>query len=694
MSTGMGGRSNSVAAIALKLFLDEPGEGRDGWENRRVIDILTNSVNPTPDVDFHAPFRTNVYFRRSLPLSAAVAQALFVDSFGRTGFDPEMFDLSHLATRNSDRGVPETLFFRYVGSANLVSECRAGDVFDVHSGDGTCVGLKIGRLRLEEDVVTSDSLDATAAFSHHLRPKVPRVCCSGSRIVSYLGDTMVVLGNKIRRLLLPADPSASHRLYVWLYDVTRNRNPSAQEALPPLAPRIPKGVLNVEGFNLPVPAEATRWDNFRNAFLRVINSLPWNSECANDHPSTEACQITTNPFQILRNLEEFVLDGPGLLCLEPIADESELCSDSTSSVVWRADLSYLFGYPVRPGYRRYGCVIETDGKRILRIKVPSTEVSSNEIRWTSLPPEDLYGLRVAWASMVVHVTVSQHLALDHMRIAGPFAEFVEGTYIQGDVFTSIGKLASYGTFEINYLGAPVLLYPGGLFDRLFAFEHSALLRLLNRSIAGPTGPLRELGTRFACDFQSRVSPKLAGETGNLCDRRHLANLPGRSGLAGCLADLRNGPYADLSQKVVSESFQRRTPEVWKRLVSIVSRDEPDDATLEERVRDALATILMHVTVDHYLVGRLERFVSMAGFRTTIWEMGAPEMSPEESQLVGLTLRLTFREHLDLADDLSSYFRELPALGDAWSEFQNEVRRILSNPARRIPLEDIGVAVDI
>lgn len=714
LSTGMGGRSNSVAAIALKLFLDQdvstatanPGENfsteKDSWEGKRVLDVLTNSVNPTQEVDFHAPFRTNVYFRRSLPLSSAIAQAIFVDSFGRTGFDPEVFDLSHLSQSEKDSkvGTPETLFFRYVGEADLVSNCRAGDVFDVHVGDGTCMGLKIGRIRFEEDVRASDRYDATIAFSHKLRPKSPRNCCSASRLASYIGDTCEVLWDRLRRSILPTDPSLSHRLYVWAYDVTRNRNPSAQEALPPITPRAPKGLLNVEGFDLPIPPEASDFaTSVRNSLLRAINSLPWNRECENDHPSTEACQVSTNPFLVLANLEQFLLDGPGLILLEPVREPESAETDlqiRQHAETWRADLSYLCDFAVRPGYKRYGCVLETDGTRLKRILLPVFESSSpgGKIavsRWKSLPPEDLYALRVAWASLVVHATVSQHLGLDHLRIAGPFAEFVEGTHLPGDSFTFVGKLASYGTFEINFLGAPVLLYPGGLFDRLFAFEHSEMLRLLS------------LPPHETCPFGN-------GGSRHIYDQNRLENLPQHNPLARCLLELRNGPYSELADKILQDSFDRRTPEIWSRLVRIVSesgeggqfaRNSPDENdgvggsdTFRNQVREALKTTLMHVTVDHYLVGRLEKFVPMAGFRTTIWEMGAPTMSIAETELVNLTLRLTFNEGLDLADDLSAYFRQKPDLLDTWTSFQNHLRRILANPTRRIPLEDISIAVNI
>ncbi|CAH6419267.1 Hypothetical protein HVR_LOCUS467 [uncultured virus] len=671
-----GTSTNAISALAIKLFY-----------NNRTYDIISNNFNISRTMDFHSAFRTNVFFENA-PYSTAVVRKMLIRSFNETGKNPIIFDLQHLVL-DSDKsltdseeinGAPETLFFKYGGSAMRIDEIQKGDILDIHSGDGISVGRKIGVISLEENVYQDVQLDNTVIFRHHLRKLTGSIRTRRRfkilKTLSYIGD----ITSTATKRYISLDSKLSS-LYNRLYLSIKPKDPDARESFPSSVQELPIGMEEIDsGIEVPIPYDTNMKE--RSIMLRcmkLFNKLPFiKSDIATN---SERSQVGINYLLCKKAVENFLLEGPGLSTLTPCHNivsnisslmanysnneeslERMIITDNVDGRSWKADLTHYLKYNVRKGYQKYGCCIYTDGKIITSITVPIEMINNEETieyRWVNLPADDLYALRVAYATLVMHVTISQHLSLDHLTFANNLALYTENTY-NGDFFSKFGKLASFGTFSINYDGAPILLLPGGVFDRLFAYTHRDMISIMSAS--DDTDAELEKGV-YTVD--------------------KLNSLPDTN-LAVTLRNLLTGPYLKLARTIVCKSPGRDwSTFITERIRKIV---KSDDITL------ILAVHLLHVTVDHYLVGRLETHVSSPGFRCTIPKLGNIDVSLQELGLINLTLQLTYRESLDMCNDMSPYFASLPEAGEIWAEFASLVRNIAEQS--NICAEQIATSIDI
>lgn len=608
-----GTSSNAIGALSIKLFYGD-----------KHYDIITNNFNLNNNLDFHSAFRTNVYFKNA-PLMTLIVSQILIRAFSETKFDPNVFDVQHLALDDKS-GTPETLFFKYGGSATLFNQIKKGDILDIHSGDGICIGRKIGQITIDEDVYQDLQLDHTIAFKHYLRPlgrKPSRV----PKVIGYLYD---IINTPIDHYLNLDGKMSS--LYNELYLFIKPKDPDVKEPFPSDKQELPLGLENIDSdIKVHIPTGTSRFKRkIILRFMKIFNSIRFiKSDLA---VNSDKSQVTVNYLIGKQTVEKFLLNGPGICTLSPYNDDE-----------WIADLDYYNEYNVRKEYQPYGCCIFTDGKEITGIKINDK----------LLPPDDLYALRVAYATLIMHITMTQHLSLDHLVLANNLALYTEKTF-DGDFFSKFGKLTSFGTFDINYNGAPVLILPGGVFDRLFAFDHVNMINAL----------------------------KNAKLKDGIYTPKKLDSLPPTQ-LVLSLRKMFYGPYMKLASIIVEKSPHRD----W----SLFLNDQIKELCESDDIVVILAIHLLHVSVDHYLVGRLEPYVSTQGFRSTIPKMGNIDVSHQEFGLIDLTLKLTFHESLDMANGMEPYFMNNEMIS-IWKEFTHEVNIIAAEA--NICGEQIATSIDI
>lgn len=616
-----GTSSNALSALAVKLFY-----------NGETYDIITNNFNISDNSDFHSIYRTNVFFNNA-PLLTLIASNILRRSFSRTGKEPNIFDVSHLSLDNTS-GVPETLFFKYSGSASKINEIKTGDVFDIHSGDGVSVGRKIGVLTVEEDVYNNEHYDNVIMFKHFLRKTnykshVPV-------LFGYISDVITTIVNKYISINIAG-------IYNWLYLLIKPKDPDMREQFPSNYQQLPQGIEEIsDEISVPIPYNNNRMiRRLTLMFMKLFNSLPVIRSDITEN--SEKSQISINYLVCKRAVEKFLLNGPGISSLERYGD------------IWKSDLKHYHKYNVKDGYQKYGCCIYTTNEIITSIDIPVEIINDGEkeYKWVNCPPDDLYALRVVYATLVMHTTMFQHLALDHMKLANNLALYVEETY-NNDFFSKFGKLTTFGTFDINYNGAPVLILNNGIFDRLFAFDHENMVNVM----------------------------KDANLLSGIYTFEKLNNLP-ETNLSITLIKLLEGPYLDLTRTIVEKSEGRD----WSLLNTNNITNCSDISTI-------LAIHFLHVTIDHYLVGRLENFTNSRGFRSTIPKLGNIYVSRQEKGLINLTLELTYRESLDLCNDMLPYFKSLDDMEayEIWTKFTSSVKNIVRES--NICPEQVTLSIDI
>lgn len=152
------------------------------------------------------------------------------------------------------------------------------------------------------------------------------------------------------------------------------------------------------------------------------------------------------------------------------------------------DLSSMKAYEVRPGIVPYGCVVEfTAGcEKLTSITLMATPPPHFGEAWVPgkvvvRPGDRLFAtaFNVFSASLLAHVTLSEHAMFCHLFAAGGMLRFVHEN--MAEMSEDLRKFLSiflYQTAEVNTSAMSVLVRPGGIIYRLFGFTDKATQKYL------------------------------------------------------------------------------------------------------------------------------------------------------------------------------------------------------------------------